>query len=160
MTIACVWFNAALRPQKPQGSLGRGAQDGHLDFHTAPELDIRLQARHGHVYITILNSALLPPPPPPPPPPRVKPTPQSSPDTGSAVCLQSSFFNHGCSSPDPPLPVHQSSVQTTRCMRRDDRSGPISANICATGMKACKSAVERKKGEKEKKKRGGGRADM
>ena len=85
-------------------------------------------------------------------PPWVKPTPQSSPDTGSAVCLQSSFFNHGCSSPDPPLPVHQSSVQTTRCMRRDDRSGPISANICATGMKACKSAVERKK---ERKKEGG-----
>ena len=30
--------DVALRPQKPQGSLGRGAQDGHLDFHTAPEL--------------------------------------------------------------------------------------------------------------------------
>ena len=24
--------------RKPQGSLGRGTQDGHLDFHTAPEL--------------------------------------------------------------------------------------------------------------------------
>ena len=32
------WFSVALRPQKPQGSLGRKAQDGHLDFHTAPEL--------------------------------------------------------------------------------------------------------------------------
>ena len=32
---AWAWFNIALRPQKPQGSLGRGAQDGHLDFHTA-----------------------------------------------------------------------------------------------------------------------------
>ena len=31
-------FNIALRPRKPEGSLGRGAQDGHLDFHTAPEL--------------------------------------------------------------------------------------------------------------------------
>ena len=33
-------FNVALRPQRPQGLLGRdgGAQDGHLDFHTAPEL--------------------------------------------------------------------------------------------------------------------------
>ena len=38
MTNACAWFNVALRPQKPEGSLGRGAQDGHLDFHTAPEL--------------------------------------------------------------------------------------------------------------------------
>ena len=38
MTNAEARFNVALRPQKPQGSLGRGAQDGHLDFHTAPEL--------------------------------------------------------------------------------------------------------------------------
>ena len=28
-------FNVALRPQRPQG---RGAKDGHLEFHTAPEL--------------------------------------------------------------------------------------------------------------------------
>ena len=28
----------ALRPRKPEGSLGRTAQDGHLDSHTAPEL--------------------------------------------------------------------------------------------------------------------------
>ena len=27
-----------LRPRKPEGSLGREAQDGHLDSHTAPEL--------------------------------------------------------------------------------------------------------------------------
>ena len=27
-----------LRPRKPEGSLGRTAQDGHLDSHTAPEL--------------------------------------------------------------------------------------------------------------------------
>ena len=38
MTNAQAWFNVALRPQKPQGSLGRGAQDGHLDSHTVPEL--------------------------------------------------------------------------------------------------------------------------
>ena len=31
-------LNVALRPQKPSGSLGTGAQDGHLDFHTVPEL--------------------------------------------------------------------------------------------------------------------------
>ena len=38
MTNAEAWFNIALRPQKPEGSLGRTAQDGHLDSHTAPEL--------------------------------------------------------------------------------------------------------------------------
>ena len=30
--------NNSLRPRKPEGSLGRTAQDGHLDSHTAPEL--------------------------------------------------------------------------------------------------------------------------
>ena len=34
----------ALRPRKPEGSLGRTAQDGHLDSHTAPEL-------WGHSYV-------------------------------------------------------------------------------------------------------------
>ena len=29
-----------LRPRKPEGSLGRTAQDGHLDSHTAPELGV------------------------------------------------------------------------------------------------------------------------
>ena len=37
-TNAEVWFNISLRPWKPEGSLGRTAQDGHLDSHTAPEL--------------------------------------------------------------------------------------------------------------------------
>ena len=32
------WFNVVLRPQEPYGSYGWKAQDGHLDFHTAPEL--------------------------------------------------------------------------------------------------------------------------
>jgi len=31
-------FNNSLRPRKPEGSLGRTAQDVHLDAHTAPEL--------------------------------------------------------------------------------------------------------------------------
>ena len=31
-------FNKSLRPRKPEGSLGRTAQDVHLDSHTAPEL--------------------------------------------------------------------------------------------------------------------------
>ena len=38
ITNAWAWFNSALRPRKPQGSLGRTAQDGHLDSHTAPEI--------------------------------------------------------------------------------------------------------------------------
>ena len=37
-TSALAWFNIALRPRKPEGSLGRTAQDGHLHSHTAPEL--------------------------------------------------------------------------------------------------------------------------
>ena len=32
-TNAEAWFNIALRPQKPEGSLGQTAQDGHLDSH-------------------------------------------------------------------------------------------------------------------------------
>ena len=38
MTNAEARFNIALRPRKPEGSLGRTAHDGHLDSHTAPEL--------------------------------------------------------------------------------------------------------------------------
>ena len=32
------WFSKSLCPRKPEGSLGRTAQVGHLDSHTAPEL--------------------------------------------------------------------------------------------------------------------------
>ena len=35
VTNAEAWFNKSLRPRKPEGSLGRTAQDGHLDSHTA-----------------------------------------------------------------------------------------------------------------------------
>ena len=38
MTSAEARFNNSLRPRKPEGSLGRTAQDVHLDSHTAPEL--------------------------------------------------------------------------------------------------------------------------
>ena len=38
MTNAESRFNNSLRPRKPEGSLGRTAQDGYLDSHTAPEL--------------------------------------------------------------------------------------------------------------------------
>ena len=42
MTNAETRFNKTLRPRKPEGSLGRTAQDVHLDSHTAPELCARL----------------------------------------------------------------------------------------------------------------------
>ena len=38
VTSAEARFNIALRPRKPAGSLGRAAQDVHLDSNTAPEL--------------------------------------------------------------------------------------------------------------------------
>ena len=38
MTNVEARFNKSLRPRKPEGSLGRTAQDVHLDSHTAPEL--------------------------------------------------------------------------------------------------------------------------
>ena len=38
MTNAEAWCNKSLRPRKPEGSLGRTAQDVHLDSRTAPEL--------------------------------------------------------------------------------------------------------------------------
>ena len=40
-----IFFSVALRPRKPKGLLGTGrrAQDGHFDFHTAPELSHLLQ---------------------------------------------------------------------------------------------------------------------
>ena len=38
ITNAEARFNKSLRPRKPEGSLGRTAQDVHLDSHTAPEL--------------------------------------------------------------------------------------------------------------------------
>ena len=42
MTNAEARFNNSLRPRKPEGSLGRTAQDVHLDSHTAPELCVHV----------------------------------------------------------------------------------------------------------------------
>ena len=53
MTNAEAWFSIALSPRKPEGSLGRTAQDGHLDSYTAPEL-LRL------AWIPLLYSIPLP----------------------------------------------------------------------------------------------------
>ena len=51
MTNAEARFSNSLRPRKPEGSLGRTAQDVHLDSHTAPEL-------WGRMLLTVAN--LLP----------------------------------------------------------------------------------------------------
>ena len=39
-TSAEARFCIALRPRKPEGSLGRTAQHGHLDSHTAPDSEV------------------------------------------------------------------------------------------------------------------------
>ena len=44
MTNAEARCNKSLRPRKPEGSLGRTAQDVHLDSHTAPELWVNTQS--------------------------------------------------------------------------------------------------------------------
>ena len=44
MTNAEARCNKSLRPRKPEGSLGRTAQDVHLDSHTAPELWVKRDA--------------------------------------------------------------------------------------------------------------------
>ena len=61
MTNAEARFNKSLRPRKPEGSLGRTAQDIHLDSHTAPELCKSFESRRtlfilpgvdaSHVYV-------------------------------------------------------------------------------------------------------------
>ena len=52
-TNAEAWFNIALRPRKPEGSLGRTAQDGHLDSHTAPELYLLLAYPPHHIFVIL-----------------------------------------------------------------------------------------------------------
>ena len=54
MTNAEAWFNIPLRPRKPEGSLGRTAQDGHLDSHTAPELCSGI-SRSAYLYNLVLG---------------------------------------------------------------------------------------------------------
>jgi len=61
VTNAEARFNNSLRPRKPEGSLGRTAQDVHLDSHTAPELwqiqsvtMLALYAHHCCEYISII----------------------------------------------------------------------------------------------------------
>ena len=56
MTIAEAWFNIALRPRKPEGSLGRTAQDVHLDSHTALVFVLRTEVGLGQVGEAILRT--------------------------------------------------------------------------------------------------------
>ena len=56
MTNAEARFNNSLRPRKPEGSLGRTAQDVHLDSHTAPEL--WLQPRLVLMWYIYANSSM------------------------------------------------------------------------------------------------------
>ena len=49
--ILGTWFSIALRPRKLEGSLGRTAQDGHLDVYTAPELSIPGSSQAMFIYV-------------------------------------------------------------------------------------------------------------
>ena len=53
MTNAEARFNKSLRPRKPEGSLGRTAQDVHLDSHTAPELCMMSELGYGNIIIPV-----------------------------------------------------------------------------------------------------------
>ena len=57
MTNAEARCNKSLRPRKPEGSLGRTAQDVHLDSHTAPELICSDETDTAGLYITMYNYA-------------------------------------------------------------------------------------------------------
>ena len=56
MTNAEARFNNSLRPRKPESSLGRTAQDVHLDSHTVPELC--LEVDDDELMLNILRSQL------------------------------------------------------------------------------------------------------
>ena len=58
MTNAEARFNNSLRPRKSEGSLGRTAQDGHLDSHTAPELCEALGCFYSHISTGTFRRAL------------------------------------------------------------------------------------------------------
>ena len=53
VTSAEARCNKSLRPRKQEGSLGRTAQDVHLDSHTAPELCIERWAKREIIYISL-----------------------------------------------------------------------------------------------------------
>ena len=50
--------HGSVNPRKPEGSLGRTAQDGHLDSHTAPELFVLIIIIIIHSFYIALFSVL------------------------------------------------------------------------------------------------------
>ena len=59
MTNAEARCSKSLRPRKPEGSLGRTAQDGHLDSHTAPELCAETVQSETLLVVVLLHRHLL-----------------------------------------------------------------------------------------------------
>ena len=55
VTNAEARFNKSLRPRKPEGSLGRTAQDVHLDSHTVPELCTETMFSMVAIYCSCMN---------------------------------------------------------------------------------------------------------
>ena len=65
MTNAEARCNKSLRPRKPEGSLGRTAQDVHLDSHTAPELCEKGRLVNDTYNVSLVKLKAPPRPPPP-----------------------------------------------------------------------------------------------
>ena len=59
MTNAEARCNKSLRPRKPEGSLGRTAQDVHLDSHTAPELWHNTELRNARIKEQALGNTMV-----------------------------------------------------------------------------------------------------
>ena len=59
MTSAEARFNKSLRSRKPEGSLGRTAQDVHLDSHTAPELWGKKAINISYRFYTALSNRII-----------------------------------------------------------------------------------------------------
>ena len=59
MTNAEARCNKSLRPRKPESSLGRTAQDVHLDSHTAPELCVVAGVLNLDLYIAGIIFAMV-----------------------------------------------------------------------------------------------------
>ena len=55
MTNAEARFSKSLRPRKPEGSLGRTAQNVHLDSHTAPELCLEMVEEGAYIPVATLS---------------------------------------------------------------------------------------------------------
>ena len=57
MSNAEARFNNSLRPRKLEGSLGRTAQDVHLDSHTAPELYVTACTNIDYIVSSVLPAS-------------------------------------------------------------------------------------------------------